>query len=186
MENQLKIQFLGDSHVRRLAFFLDRERSRLTVTNNLSYSGITIPQLTDKVKEGTLRFEPGVPLFLNVGTNDMLKGVPAVVARRSLLTLLRVVRYQSPGIRVIVSQLPEFPRVQRGGQGNILREIGAFNHFLTTIQSPHTKVLRLSRITFGESKFIKYYPNSRRVDGIHFNKFGNENIVELLLCLLDG
>lgn len=181
-------QVLGDSFARRFGTFMAEcsEGQEILVINQcIGLPGNTISQLKNFIKKSKLIFDSLVPLVLFIGTNDVLKGRSFQQIKCDLLSLLRFFNRTNPGIKLILNELPFYPRVWNSS--GILRTIHQFNMFISTLQSPSVQVLRVPHTLNAHSEFYHYrYAHSRRIDQIHFNNSAYLVVAQGLKELISG
>ena len=169
----MKIQALGDSMIKRLDYFSKRNQHScpLEIERAVGISGGTIHDIKRVLKQQRIQFDPEIPLVIFLGTNDIFKNTKVQRMCSQYKSLVRFLRNQCPSLRLVLTQLPNYPRAQASSEQ--LEKISKFNQFLSTLFNEQTKVLSVQQWQFSATDFHQYYPNGGRKDGIHFNDKGN-------------
>lgn len=180
-----QIQILGDSHGKRLGYYIEklsrRPHAQIFCPNNFSFSGAGISDLKANWKKSRPSFNSNVPLLVCLPCNDLLAGTELSIIKSKFLSLLRLIRRQYPGIKLLLTQLPIFPRCRT--MPKTLSEIKAFNIFLSTLENQNTFIVPLDRHV-GNEHFIQFYPRSAKKDELHLNDLGNGIFLRLLFSIL--
>lgn len=168
-----QIQLLGDSMVNRLKEHIRRSDSgTVNIKQSIGISGARIQEVKKFLKQERIKFDPGIKLLIFVGTNDIFKNSQQAEMQNQFKSLLKLIRRQSPGLSVIISQLPVYPRARNSHTK--MQNINEFNQFLSTLANENTAILSPSTFLDIKYDFHKYYSYSLRVDGIHLNDRGNK------------
>lgn len=178
----LTVQLIGDSLARRFGFYLARSRQtsdKLCVSADFSVSGLTISGLKDLVKAGTVQLNPDHPVVMFIGTNDVLRGSDPFIVKQQLKSLVRLLRRRFPEILLVLVEIPDFPKIQH--DVSALAAVKYFNKCLLGFHAASTFILRIANELADEKYFCKFYGNSNRRDGIHYNDLANKLIQGFLV-----
>jgi lysophospholipase L1-like esterase len=182
MQREIQIQLIGDSMVKRFDYFVKGNQTDLQIISSIGLSGARIHELKEYLKSHRVKFNVSIPLVVFIGTNDIFKNTEHNHMCNQYKSLLRYVRNCTPGISIILVQLPTFPRaLTRTGR---TREIDMFNKYLATLANSKTKIFSFQDWLDQGTDFHKFYAHTSRVDGIHLNNRGNKKFSSHLLSFL--
>jgi hypothetical protein len=109
----MEIQGIGDSMIKRLDIFLKlNSPTSLEMGLTIGLSGAKIHDLKSHLKKERVKLNT-TPLLIFVGTNDIFKGTGIKEMCDQYTALVKWVRKASPGIFLIIVQLPIYPRAQK-------------------------------------------------------------------------
>jgi len=176
------IQCIGSSHSKRLAFHLERSKNschRLQCLSSFSFSGAKISDIKVRFKKTKHGLVASVPIVVFIGGNDLLAKKEVSQVIQQYLSMVRLFRRALPGVKLILVALPIFPCCYESHELKV--SISEFNQFLYTLCNPNTVVIDLGPHVRTPEYFHRYYPRSRKPDGLHLNHKGYDILVGLLV-----
>lgn len=169
--------------VRRFSHFTNKQTSiPIKVNLSVGLSGATIQEIKWHIKSNKVNWHSNIPLLLFVGTNDIFRNTPIHFMQQQLLSLLKYIRRQNPQIKIILTQLPMYPRSANNAPQIAL--INQFNQFLHTLTNQHTKFFQTNSFLDPVLDFHFRYRHNGKVDKIHLNCSGNQKLLSYLSQLL--
>lgn len=177
----MNIQVLGDSYAKR---FFNFSQGFPGLTGTLrpilikGISGARVNDLKNFVKVNISAIQPNIPLLFFLGTNDFFANVDFTVFKNSFLSFLRLLRRTYPGMAIVFTTLPNYPRIRNSTPE--LARLGKVNRFLLTLRSDSVKVIELTDELNQLQFFHAYYGKSNRHDGIHFNDGAFGKLIPLI------
>lgn len=177
------IQVIGDSMVKRLQnHVLGNPTSTLHISHSIGLSGATIKELKSFLKYNPPQLDPKIPLLIFIGTNNIFRDTPLSVMQDQIISLIKFIRRTNPQIRIILTQLPLYPRAQH--TAHWIAAIDQFNKFLHSLQNSSTQFFKLQNFLGSSRNFQLRYKHNGRPDGIHFNNLGNQKFIQHLLPII--
>lgn len=171
----IQIQALGDSMIKRLNYYTkNTPQCPLVINRSIGLSAARVHEVKQFLKLQKVKFETHIPLLIFLGTNDIFKDTGSSEMCSQFKSLLKLVRRTSPGITIIIVQLPAYPRAQF--TPSKLQQIDKFNIFLGTLKNENTKIVSTQNLLHNEHDFHKYYKHNGRLDNIHLNDNGNQKV----------
>lgn len=172
------IQMIGDSLTRRLQFYSERNRTQLGIDFKIALSGAKISDLKRIIKSPTCNLGSCDCLIIWIGTNDIFSKNQIKQINSQFTSLLRLIKRKISVTKIIVLDLPIFPKVTHNSQN--FEKLNEFNTFLHTLSNHTTKVLSTQSILNSAILFNSKYFNSNRIDGVHLNNKGNFILTQFL------
>lgn len=179
--SQATLQVLGDSYaVRFCNFFRSNPELAESLRPSLvrGISGARISDIKVFVKLNISDLQRELPLLILLGTNDFLADVDLAAFKNKFLSLLRLLRRNYPGMAIVFTTLPLYPRVSKSTSA--IARLHQINNFLLTLRSDLVKVIDLPQEINQAQYFHAYYGNSGRRDGIHFNNAAFLKLIPLI------
>lgn len=167
----------------RFADYLQRNRTGFVAGQGVTVSGIRTSELKRRIREEKLSLDRLCPLILLVACNDIIRGTSDDRLKWDFLSLIKVIRKKYGNIRLVIIQLPPFPRYHV--ESDQVRQIEKFNRFLATLGNATTFILRWPFTSQNRTGFFhRFYGRSNRRDMIHLNDRGFACLVGMLRGLL--
>ena len=184
----IKINCLGSSHAKRLAFYLQHPNpysNVITCAQNSGISGARISDVKALIKQSPTPIQsPLSPIVLIIGTNDILNGADIVTIKKQYISLVRLVLRRFPSAPLLLVQLPIFPRCQ--GNSAQIKTIGQFNKYVASLANQGIKIIPLDMLLTSPRFFKKYYPRTAKQDNLHLNSDGYSQLVSLIVGILSS
>lgn len=180
------VHILGDSFARRFGVFLKSNQDQeyqIVVRQFIGMSGYTINQLKQHLKLSKITFEPNYPLAVFIGSNDVLKGGNFPLFKSQYLSLIRFLHRTNPGIRLILNELPSYPRFR--SNYSTMQFVCQVNQLISSLGSPSTIVIKSNLIFQHVRYFNRFYGNSARTDGIHLNDKAHRKLLQQYTMVLN-